>query len=113
MKRSIMTTALFLSLASNAGFAHHPAEDMVDPEIYAMIDENVADTPHADMVFDDMGRDLVDAGASGSMSGDMGADMGGEMADSGSFETRNEMSSMEMSSQMDARANENRGRQDR
>lgn len=33
--------------------AHHPAEDMVDSEIYAMIDALVADTPHADLIFDD------------------------------------------------------------
>lgn len=36
-----------------SALAHHPAEDIVDPEIYAMIDAMVADTPHADLVFDD------------------------------------------------------------
>ena len=55
MKKSILTTAFIVSLASTSAFAHHPAADIVDPEIYAMIDENVADTPHADLTFDDMG----------------------------------------------------------
>ena len=55
MKKSFLTTAFIVSLASTSAFAHHPAADIVDPEIYAMIDENVADTPHADLTFDDMG----------------------------------------------------------
>ena len=38
--------------------AHHPAADIVDEEVYAMIDEMVADTPHATLDFDDtMGED--------------------------------------------------------
>lgn len=43
-------------LASFSVFAQHPAGDIVDADIYAMIDKNVADTPHADPVFDDMGN---------------------------------------------------------
>ena len=55
--RSILKVAAIASLlASVSAFAHHPAADIVDPEIYEMIDENVADTPHADLVFDDMGN---------------------------------------------------------
>jgi hypothetical protein len=53
--------------------AHHPAEDIVDEEIYDMIDEMVAATPHADLfVEDDMtvittdtvtvAEDLIDEG---------------------------------------------------
>lgn len=58
MKKSLLTSALFVAMASTSVvFAHHPAADRVDPEIYAMIDENVSDTPHAEMTFDDMGRD--------------------------------------------------------
>ncbi|MFT5698420.1 MAG: hypothetical protein ACI8ZB_001275 [Desulforhopalus sp.] len=39
-------------------YAHHPTEDILDAEIYAVIDEMVSDTPHADLVFDDdMGGD--------------------------------------------------------
>jgi len=37
-------------------FAHHPAADIVDEEIYALIDEMVSDTPHADLEFIDMGN---------------------------------------------------------
>jgi len=55
MKKILLTTSFLMTLATTAAFAHHPAADMVDPEIYAMIDENVSDTPHADMTFDDMG----------------------------------------------------------
>ena len=60
MKKSLLTATIFMALASTSAFAHHPAADIVDPDIYARIDENVSDTPHADMVFDDMGRDAQD-----------------------------------------------------
>ena len=56
MKSVFKAAAIASVFASVAAFAHHPAADIVDPEIYEMIDENVADTPHADLVFDDMGR---------------------------------------------------------
>lgn len=39
---------------STAVFAHHPAADIVDEDIYEMIDSMVADTPHADLTFDQM-----------------------------------------------------------
>ncbi|MBU0961258.1 MAG: hypothetical protein KKD01_12275 [Proteobacteria bacterium] len=53
MKKIGTTFTLCLALAASPALAHHPAEDIVDPEIYAMIDEMVSDTPHADLVFDD------------------------------------------------------------
>lgn len=56
MKKALQVAALASVLASFSAFAHHPAADIVDPETYEMIDENVADTPHADLEFDDMGR---------------------------------------------------------
>ena len=56
MKKIILATAIAVTFGSSYVFAHHPAEAIVDPEIYAMIDENVADTPHADLVLDDMGN---------------------------------------------------------
>lgn len=34
-------------------FAHHPAADIVDEEIYELINEMVEDTPHAEIEFDD------------------------------------------------------------
>jgi hypothetical protein len=73
MKKTLLTSALFLSLSATSAFAHHPAADIVDPEIYAMIDENVADTPHADLTFDDMGRDMDTA----TDAMDAAAEMGG------------------------------------
>lgn len=55
--KNVLKVATIASLfVSFAAFAHHPAADIVDPEIYEMIDDNVADTPHADLTFDDMGR---------------------------------------------------------
>jgi hypothetical protein len=53
MKKSvILFVALLLALPCQA-LAHHPAADIVDAEIYAMIDAMVADTPHAELTFDD------------------------------------------------------------
>ena len=54
MKRIVLSSLLLLCFAMPA-WSHHPAADIVDPEIYAMIDSLVADTPHADLVFTDMG----------------------------------------------------------
>ncbi|MDP3125943.1 MAG: hypothetical protein Q8M84_09950, partial [Thiobacillus sp.] len=55
MKSVLQVAVLTSFLASFSAFAHHPAEDIVDEEIYEMIDENVADTPHADLDFTSMG----------------------------------------------------------
>ena len=54
MKKSIGIALIGLFLAFPV-YAHHPAADIVDAEIYAIIDGIVSDTPHADLVFDDMG----------------------------------------------------------
>ena len=57
-----MRTLTFLAVFALVAFpviAHHPAADIVDEEIYAMIDEMVSDTPHAEMVFDDMGGGMT------------------------------------------------------
>ena len=54
--KNVLKTALLASLfASVSAFAHHPAEDIVDEDTYLMIDENVSDTPHADLDFSSMG----------------------------------------------------------
>ncbi len=58
MNKTFLITAFISSILSTSAFAHHPAADIVDPEIYSMIDDNVADTPHADLTFEDMGRDM-------------------------------------------------------
>lgn len=55
--KSIMTAAVLTAmLASFSAFAHHPAADIVDEDIYLMIDANVVDTPHAGLDFTSMGR---------------------------------------------------------
>lgn len=81
MKHQILTTAIAFALASTMAYAHHPAEDNENmPEgTWDMIDENVADTPHADMTFDDMGGAMesnAEAGAQASqaMQENMGND---------------------------------------
>ena len=55
MKRMFLLTLVLVAILAAPVLAHHPAEGMVDEEIYAMIDELVADTPHAEMTFDTMG----------------------------------------------------------
>ncbi len=51
MKRLLSVIALFLTLTSAPVLhAHHAAEGIVDEDVWLMIDEMIADTPHADMV---------------------------------------------------------------
>ena len=88
-------SALALLLASTNLYAHHPAVDIVDPEVYEMIEENISEV-HLDMTFDDMGGDTADVGsAMEAQDIDGGAAMGGDLADVGAaMETREVMSSM-------------------
>ncbi|MCO6412763.1 MAG: hypothetical protein J5I92_08470 [Thiogranum sp.] len=60
MKRLLQVTVLGSALTTFSALAHHPAADIVDEEIYAMIDSMVADTPHADLVFADMGGGMTE-----------------------------------------------------
>ena len=60
MKTLLQLATLSALVAAPAAFAHHPAADIVDPEIYALIDSMVADTPHADLVFTDMGGGMTE-----------------------------------------------------
>lgn len=53
MKKMVITFVLGLVLAAGPVLAHHPAENIVDAEVYAMINEMVLDTPHATMVFNE------------------------------------------------------------
>ena len=55
MKRLFLLTITVLAICAVPVIAHHAAEGIVDEEIYAMIDQMVADTPHADLTFDSMG----------------------------------------------------------
>jgi hypothetical protein len=109
MNKLLLSTAITMAMASTAAFAHHPAADIVDPEVYEMIDENVSDV-HKDMTFDDMGGDTIDVGGvvqsrddevgnmGAEMGGDIedvGAEMGGDLADVGAeMESREEMNAM-------------------
>lgn len=60
MKKALHIATLAAALSSAAVFAHHPAADIVDEDIYVMIDSMVADTPHADLVFTDMGGGITE-----------------------------------------------------
>ncbi len=60
MKNKIKLTTLAILLASTGVHAHHPAADIVDEEIYEMIDLMVEDTPHATMTFDEMGGGMTE-----------------------------------------------------
>ena len=51
----MFAAAAVLGLVAYPVIAHHAAEGIVDEEIYAMIDAMVADTPHAELDFSDMG----------------------------------------------------------
>jgi len=59
MKR-LFILCLLMSAFSLPAWSHHPAADIVDPEIYAMIDALVADTPHAELDFTDMGMGMTE-----------------------------------------------------
>jgi hypothetical protein len=60
MKKYLVCAALGVLLASAPVLAHHAAEGIIDDEIYAMIDAMVADTPHAELDFSDMGGDMTE-----------------------------------------------------
>lgn len=85
MKKIILAFAMAFAFGSSYVLAHHPAADIVDPDIYAMIDENTADSPHADLDVDTMGSDdnmegSVDAAGSNSREAvdvDVGQSAGG------------------------------------
>ena len=85
MNKLLLTTAIVMAMGGSA-MAHHPAAEIVDPEIYEMIDENVSDV-HAAMTFDDMGGDTVDVGAAMEARdddvGNAGDAAGGEVEDVG------------------------------
>ena len=60
MKNLLKLSTLALFITSTNLYAHHPAADIVDEEIYEMIDSMVADTPHADLTFDEMGGGMTE-----------------------------------------------------
>lgn len=54
MKNLLFTVAICLVMATTPAFSHHPTEDIVSEAIFERIDDAVSETPHADMIFDDM-----------------------------------------------------------
>jgi hypothetical protein len=60
MKRLLSIGAILLIFNASPVLAHHPAADIVDEEIYENIDSMVADTPHADLTFDEMGGGMTE-----------------------------------------------------
>jgi hypothetical protein len=61
MNKLTFTTAMIMAMTASSVFAHHPVSEMVDADTYELINENVADTPHIDMVVDDMGSAMDQA----------------------------------------------------
>jgi hypothetical protein len=53
MKKILLVTAIAVTFSSSYVLAHHPAEAIVDEEIYDMISANVSDSH--DQVLTDMG----------------------------------------------------------
>ncbi|MCK5673259.1 MAG: hypothetical protein KAH95_07770 [Spirochaetales bacterium] len=115
----LLSMLVFLIILSTSAFAHHPAADMVDPDVYAMIEENISDV-HLDMTFDDMGGDTslkgrtrasiaIDSGNAGDTTGDevedVGAQLDGDVDNDAATEIRqeaNEMADSEPSGPMSA-----------
>ena len=60
MKKLLFISAILLMFNAAPVLAHHPAADIVDEEIYETIDSMVADTPHADLTFDEMGGGMTE-----------------------------------------------------
>jgi len=60
MNKLFQLSVFALLFASSHLYAHHPAADIVDEEIYAQIDAMVADTPHATLTFDEMGGGMTE-----------------------------------------------------
>ena len=60
MKRFTPLLAILTFLIALPVIAHHAAEGIVDDEIYATIDEMVADTPHGELTLDDLGGGMTE-----------------------------------------------------
>ena len=97
MNKIFQLSTLTLALASANAFAHHPAADIVDPDVYEMIEENISEV-HLDMTFDDMGgnsSDVDTAMGGNDEAGSMVAEMGSDLEDvSAALESGSEMGGM-------------------
>ncbi len=54
---SLVVAFTFFLFTTYGAFSHHMAEGMVDEEVYAMIDDLVADTPHTAVDFYEIPED--------------------------------------------------------
>lgn len=85
MKKAIQAAVIASLFTAVSAFAHHPAEDIIDADTWAMIDQNLedADSPHLDLDFDDMGSASTTSAGGGSTSGGGSASGGGSRGGSG------------------------------
>ena len=54
MKKLLQAALISTAIATFPAFGHHAAEGIVDEEVYAMIDELLVDSAHADMTIEDI-----------------------------------------------------------
>ncbi len=54
MKKLLQAMLFSAVITAAPAFAHHAAEGVVDEEVYAMIDDLLADSAHAEMTIDDL-----------------------------------------------------------
>ena len=94
MNKTLQISALALIAVSASAFAHHPAADIVDPEVYEMIEENISEV-HLDMTFDDMGGNSADIDSEMGSGNDEAGSMVADLEDVGAaIESREAMGSM-------------------
>jgi len=85
MNKLFKASTLAALLSSASAYAHHPAVDMVDPDVYAMIEENISEA-HLALDFDDMGGSSTDMGgtmASNDGAGNMATEIGSDVVEIG------------------------------
>ena len=57
-----LTVFALAALFAYPVIAHHAAQDIIDEEVWLMIDELLADTPHANIDFDEVGSGMIQLG---------------------------------------------------
>jgi len=60
MRKIVQAAVVTMAVTAVPAFAHHAAADIVDEDVYEMIDSLVADTPHADMTLEDLGTGMTE-----------------------------------------------------
>ena len=60
-KLTVIAAILFAALFTAPAWSHHAAEGIISDELWEMIDDMLvdADSPHMDLVLDDMGRPVL------------------------------------------------------